>query len=87
MLLIAVGYGDHGDPFTCSTQGPNFYDKDTGAGLNPDDANMCRDFICKEKGLDPMHVNEVLVVYQPDYDEEPEVMHHHSEFDDEDDCS
>ncbi len=85
MLLIAVSYGETCDPFTCSTQGPDFFNKDTGEGLNPEDANMCREFIAKDKNLDPMHIDEVLVVYSPDYDEPPEVMHHHTEFDDEED--
>jgi hypothetical protein len=84
MLLIAISFGFENDPFTCSTQGPDFFDPVTKAGVDPKNAKMCRDFIAKEKDLDPETIDEVLVVYSPDYDEPPEVMHHHSEFDDED---
>jgi hypothetical protein len=78
MLLIAVSFGTHGDPFTCSTTYP--WDDAVKAGFDPSDAVQCRDYICKDKGLEPLYIDEVMVVYA-DEGEDPEVKHWHYEFD------
>jgi hypothetical protein len=81
MLLIAVGFGSLGDPFTCSTTYP--WDEAVKAGFDPSDAKQCRDYICKDKGLEPQYVDEVMVIYADDKhgSGEPEVQHWHYEFD------
>lgn len=73
MLPIAISYGTYGDPFSCSTN--------VGVGdVNPDNADECRAYICKDKKLPLEAVDEILVV---DYDKatqgEPEVVHQYSD--------
>jgi len=77
MLIIAIAHGSHTDPFTTSTN--TLRDERTKAEpFSPDDAKACRDYICKDKGLLPEWIDEILVVYLPEYDADPEVMHHFS---------
>ena len=78
MLIIAISHGFNTDPFTTSTNGPDFFDSTTGAGLNIHDAEHCREFICKDKNLQKEWIDEILIVYSSDYDEDPEVQHHYS---------
>ncbi len=43
-LIIAISHGFHSDEFTCSASAP--------VGLDTTDPEACRDFICKERGID-----------------------------------
>lgn len=82
MLIIAIAHGSQTDPFTTSTN--TLKDERTKQEpFSPEDAKACRDYICKEKDLRPEWIDEILVVYLPEYDADPEVMHHHT-FEDED---
>lgn len=80
MLVIAISFGTLGDPFTCSS---NISAEEAATqGLDLENANQMRDWICTDKGLsDPECVDEVMVIYE---DEEGEhvVQHWHYEFDD-----
>jgi hypothetical protein len=79
MLLIAISHGKEpwfATPFAISTSCPVY----TENGIDPNNANACRDFICKEKNVNPHCIDEVLVVRSSDYNEPPEVTHHHTSF-------
>lgn len=80
MLLIAVSFGSKGDPFTCSTN--ILWKEVVKTGMDPSDANQCRDYLCKDKDLDPNQIDEVMVVYSDPKENngEPEVKHWHYEF-------
>lgn len=79
MLIIAVSHGSETDPFTTSTLTRS--DTCLPEPVDAKDAKACRDFICKDKDLRPEWIDEILVVYLPEYDADPEVVHHYTEFD------
>ena len=79
MLIIAVGHGPTTDPYTTSILTRS--DTSMPEPINPSDAKACRDFICQKKDLRPEWVDEILVVYLPEYDADPEVIHHYTQFD------
>ncbi len=78
MLIIAVGHGSFGpegsDPFTCSVQ--TRADYNLPEPVDAHDAKACRDFICQKQNLNPDMIDEILVVFLPDYDGDPEVTSH-----------
>lgn len=80
MLIIGISHGEHGDPFTTSTN--TIKDERTKKEpFEPSDRNACLSYLCAEKNLRPEWIDEILVVYLPEYDADPEVMHHYTEFD------
>lgn len=77
MLIIGIAHGSQTDPFTTSTN--TIKDERTKQEpFSPDDAQACLEYLCKEKDLRPEWIDEILVVYLPEYDADPEVMHHFS---------
>jgi hypothetical protein len=85
MLLIAIAYGNGCDPFTTSST--LTFEKATQLGLDLDNANQMRDYICQDKkisSIDSKVIDEILIIYPSDFDEEiqePKIQHHHTEFD------
>lgn len=84
MLIIAVAHGYGGcDPFTTSTITRE--DRAAPEPIDPNDPDACLEYICQKKELQPEWVDEILVVLLPEYDADPEVIHHYTEFGDDDD--
>ncbi len=67
-LIIAISHGFHSDEFTCSASAP--------VGLDTTDPEACRDFICKERGIERVTVDEILVI-GIDGDGDPDVSDRH----------
>ena len=76
MLIIAISHGAETDPFTTSKITRS--DTCLPEPVDANDAKACLDWICKEKDLRPEWIDEILVVSLPDYDADPEVIHHFS---------
>lgn len=74
MLIIAIGHGRGCDPFTTSKVTRDDYC--IPEPVNPNDAQACLAWICKEKNIESGLVDELLIVDLPDYDADPEVIHH-----------
>jgi hypothetical protein len=55
MLIIAVGFGDRGEPFTCSV-------KATSDQLDKTNIDSVLPYICNEQKLDPIYIDELLIV-------------------------
>lgn len=64
MLLIVVGYGFLGDPFTCSVSCPD--------EMDAEDADALMAFVCEKQKIEPEVVDEILVVA------DDEVLQQHS---------
>jgi len=78
MLIVAVAHGGTCDPFTTSAITRD--DTRQPEPIDPKDAKACLDFICQRKDLRPEWIDEILVVLLPEYDADPEVIHHYTEF-------
>jgi hypothetical protein len=74
MLLIAVGFGTHTDPYTCCVRTSEHPRPEP----DPKNPGECLDFICHVQHLAPDEVDELFVIESKDNGQDPEVKHHYT---------